>query len=45
MFFSILKKNNLRIFLNILRPIYPSTPIEILNVAKTESNNEIIKME
>ena len=32
-----------RIFLNILRLIYPSTPTEILNIAKTEANNEIIK--
>ena len=31
-----------RIFLNILRLIYPSTSNEILNVAKTEQNNEII---
>ena len=32
-----------RIFLNILRLIYPSTPTEILTVSKSESNNEIIK--
>ena len=32
-----------RIFLNILRLIYPSTPIEILNVERMEENSEIIK--
>ena len=32
-----------KIFLNILRLIYPSTPIEILNVEKTERNSEIIR--
>ncbi len=31
-----------KIFSNILRLINPSTPIEILNVEKTESNSEII---
>ena len=32
-----------RIFLNILRLIYPSTPTKILNVEKTEQNSEIIR--
>ena len=32
-----------KIFLNILRLIYPSTPTEILSVTKTEQNSEIIR--
>ncbi len=32
-----------RIFLNILRLIYPSTPTKILNVEKTKQNSEIIR--